>query len=64
MSLADTDTLLRFLLDNDLAGPAIGQAVRTLKIRREDFVSGSKSLRCSMSEVKNQAARQRAQATR
>ncbi len=33
MYLADTNILLRFLLRNDPAYPAIRQAVRTLKTR-------------------------------
>jgi len=39
MYLADTNILLRFLLRNDPAYPAIRQAVRTLKTRREQLVT-------------------------
>jgi predicted nucleic acid-binding protein len=38
MYLADTGILLRFLLRNDPAYPAIRQAVRTLKTHREQLV--------------------------
>jgi predicted nucleic acid-binding protein len=39
MYLADTNILLRFLLINDPAYQAIGQAVRTLKARGEQIVT-------------------------
>ncbi len=39
MYLADTNTLLRFLLRNDPAYPAIRQAVRTLKTRGEQIIT-------------------------
>ena len=39
MYLADTNILLRFLLRNDPAYPAIRQAVRTLKTRGEQIVT-------------------------
>lgn len=39
MYLADTNILLRFLLRNDPAYPAIRQAVRTLKNRGEQIVT-------------------------
>ena len=39
MYLADTNILLRFLLRNDPTYPAIRQAVRNLKTRREQLVT-------------------------
>lgn len=39
MYLADTNILLRFLLRNDPAYPAIRQAVRTLKTRGEQIIT-------------------------
>lgn len=39
MYLADTNILLRFLLRNDSSYPAIRQAVRILKTRREQLVT-------------------------
>jgi predicted nucleic acid-binding protein len=39
MYLADTNILLRFLLRNDPAYPAIRQAVRNLKTRREQLIT-------------------------
>lgn len=39
MYLVDTNILLRFLLNKDPAYPAIRQAVRTLKARREQVVT-------------------------
>ena len=39
MYLADTNILLRFLLLNDAAYPAIRQAVRTLKARGDQIVA-------------------------
>jgi predicted nucleic acid-binding protein len=44
MYLADTNILLRFLLRNDPAYPAIRQAVRTLKSRGEQIVTTSQNM--------------------
>src|SRR6266403_1669524 len=44
MYLADTNILLRFLLRNDRAYPAIRQAVRTLKSRGEQIVTTSQNM--------------------
>ena len=44
MYLADTNILLRFLLRNDPAYPAIRQAVRTLKTRGERIVTTSQNI--------------------
>jgi predicted nucleic acid-binding protein len=44
MYLADTNILLRFLLANDPAYPTIRQAVRILKIQREQIVTTSQNI--------------------
>jgi predicted nucleic-acid-binding protein len=44
MYLADTNILLRFLLANDPAYPTIPQAVRILKIQREQIVTTSQKI--------------------